>query len=262
MVPTLPDHAERFLRDAGLVRWDEGGSASVHVRPDWSRMMHVVAGLEADTAITARCVQTLGLDRADDIAAFAPVWAAEEAAHARSIRALLAHQVYDQPAPAPPSIARKRRLLAGLPRRAAARLRPTGVVYCTLGAAAEYVTVLVYGELRARVGDPSVAGLLAEITRQERRHHAFFFTAARIRATALSPVEVRVTRRVLASMWQPPGVPSLGVSAWRQAFAPLLDDARLRARVLQMDRIVDAIPHLAGLRLMERFLADRDQTRV
>ena len=257
MTTGAPAHAARFLRDAGTVTWDEARLSGARLDPRVSRLLHVVAELEADTSITTRHAHTLGIDRATDVAAFLPQWAAEEAEHARAIRVLLRHQTYDPPRTASPSIQRHRRLVARVPRQMLGRLRATGLVYCTLGAAAEYVTVVVYRELVAMVDDPSVASLLREITRQERRHCAFLLAAARERGSALSPGEARLTRWVLTRMWEPPGVPSLGIDVWRDAFAPLIDDATLRARVEKMDRIVDTIPHLAGMHLMGRFLTER-----
>jgi hypothetical protein len=260
MAPRVPGHLTRFLRDAGLVEWHEATVVSAPVDPDWCRVLHVVAQLEADTAISAQHAHTLGIDRTADVAAFLPVWTAEEAAHAAAIRAVLERQVYEAPTAAPGSIARRRRTVARLPRRAIGRLRPIGVLYGVLGAAAEYVTVLVYGELATRVEDPAVVALLREIARQERRHCAFFRGLARQRAGALSRVEAQLARRVLMAMWEPPGVPSLGLTVWRETFAPLLEDPRLRERVLGMDRVVDSVPGLEDLGLMERFLTDRQVT--
>ncbi len=47
---------------------------------------------------------------------------------------------------------------------------------------------------------------------------------------------------------------SLGEVGWRDTPAPLLADVDVRARVEKMDRVLDSIPHLGGLRLMEAFL--------
>jgi rubrerythrin len=252
----VPEHAARFLRDAGPVPWDESRLVAAHVDEPACRILHVVSGLEADTEITTRHARTLGIDRADDVSAFLDVWAAEEAEHAHALGALLAHQTYRAPEPAPASIERRRRLVALLPRQVLGRLPQTGLLYCALGAAAEYVTIAVYDELSGLVDDPAVDDLLRSISRQERRHCAFFLSAARARARAMSSVNGRLTRRVLVEMWDPPGVPSLGLAAWRDAFAPFLADAELRARVLEMDRVVDSIPHLEGLDLMLNFLRD------
>jgi hypothetical protein len=254
-LPALPEHATRFLRGAGLVRWDAAELRTGRIGAGWCRMLHAVAQLEADTAITVEHAHTLGLDRHRDLAAFLPVWAAEEAEHARALRALLGRERYEVPPAPPAAIARTRHLTARIPRRPLGRWRPTGVVFGALGAAAEYVTVVVYQALAAQVGDPGVSSLLRDITRQERRHCAFFLAAARTRAPAMSRFEVRATRRVLTSMWAPPGVPSLGLPVWLDTFAPLLGDPALRARVRGMDRIVDSVPGLDGLHLMDGFLA-------
>lgn len=255
MSSALPEHAARFLRGAGLVRWNQSAFGTPRVGARWCRILHAVAGLEADTAITVRHAHTLGLDRHRDLAAFLPAWAVEEAEHARAIRALLAHELYEAPHAAPASIVRMRGLSARMPRRALGRWRPSGVVFGALGAAAEYVTVVVYHEVASQVGNPAVASLLREITKQERRHSAFFLTAARTRAAGMSTTEAWCARRVVASMWAPPGVPSLGLPVWLDTFAPLLGDEHLRARVREMDRIVDTIPGLEGLHLMNGFLA-------
>jgi len=254
-------HVERFLRRSGLIDWDGDLLARSRLDPELCRTLHVAALLEQDTEITVRQTRALGLDRVDDVAAFLPVWEAEEAEHARALRWLLSHQHYRPPQPHPAAISRRRRLVARVPASTVGRLSPTALVYCALGAAAEYVTILTYTELVREVDDPAVDALLRAITRQEGRHFAFFLAAARSRAHAISPTSGRLARRALVALWEPVGVPSLGIDAWTAQFGRLLDDARFRARIEGMDRVVDSIPHLGGLRLMETFLRARVPTR-
>lgn len=123
-----------------------------------------------------------------------------------------------------------------------------------MGAAAEYVTIVTYAELARTAAESDVASLLHSITRQEGRHLAFFLAAARARASSMSGRSGLVARRLFNRLWRPPGVPSIGLSAWQSVFAPFLDSEHFRERVQRMDRIVDTIPHLGGMNLMQTFL--------
>lgn len=250
-----PDRVARFLRDAGPVAWDPAELHRAVLEPVLGRMLHTAADLEEDTGITRAQARALGIDRADDLAAFLPVWADEEAEHARALRALLAGRTYAPPPSRPPDISARRRLLTRLPLAPLRRLPEPAVVACTFGAAAEYVTIIVYRAVADQADDDVVRRLLRDIARQEARHLGFLLAAARARAAVLTPLHARVTRRVVRAMWEPPGVPSLGIEGWRDVFAPLLVRDDLRARVAAVDRMVDSIPHLEGLGLMEGFLA-------
>lgn len=249
-----PDHVVRFARDAGPIPWDRGALAGCRLDPEVAHILHVAAVLEEDTAISARQGRALGLDRAADIGAFLDPWEREEDEHGRALRFLLSRQPYDPPPPRPSSIPRRRRGLALVPVTALGRTPMTGVVYGALGAAAEYVAIVIYTELVKRVDEPAVVSLLRSIARQEGRHFAFFLAAAGNRAESLSATQGRLARRALTSIWTPVGVASLGEEGWRDTLAPLLADVDVRARVEKMDRVLDSIPHLGGLRLMEAFL--------
>ena len=48
---------------------------------------------------------------------------------------------------------------------------------------------------------------------------------------------------------------TLGTDHWWDEIGPLLERPEVRARVLRMDRVVDAVPRLAGLGLMRGLLA-------
>lgn len=250
----LPGHAERFLRRSGVITWHREDLSSCELYQQVSRILHAFAVLEEDTAISARQARSLGLDRSSDIAAFLPVWEQEEAEHGRALRFVLAQQQYNFPEPRPKAISLRRRFVALLPATVFRRLPQTELVYCALGAAAEYVTIAAYTEVAKLVEPPAVVALLRSINRQEGRHMAFFLSAARARADATSKFNGALARRVLTSLWEPPGVASLGLSVWRTMFAPLLDNDEFLARAEEMDRVVDTIPHLEGLKLMGTFI--------
>ena len=251
---TLPSYATRYLRQSGAIRWDGEALSSAHLDEELCRILHVVALLEEDTAISARQGRSLGVDGAADIGAFLSAWEMEEAEHARAFRFLLARQTYPPPRPRPEMMSFRRCCLARLPAGAFRRFPQTEFVYCALGAAAEYVTIVTYSELAKLVDQSAVVALLRAIGRQEGRHFAFFVAAARVRGETMSSFNGRVARRVFGSIWEPPGVPSIGVDGWLDIFAPLGECGGFRGRIEHMDRVVDTIPHLEGLHLMSTFL--------
>jgi len=251
------DYTSRFLSRSGLITWDRDALASCRIDEELCGILHVAALLEQDTDISARQARSLGIDCAPDVAEFLPVWESEEAEHARALRFLLAHQTYAHPQPRPKAIPLRRRWVARVPLTALRRLPQVGFVFCALAAAAEYVTIVTYMELAGVVEHPAAASLIRDIARQEGRHFAFFLAAARARGAALSPASGRLARRALEVLWEPVGVPSLGLPAWRAIFARFLERDDLRTRVQVMDRVVDTIPHLAGLYLMSDFLRER-----
>jgi hypothetical protein len=158
------------------------------------------------------------------------------------------------PVSRPASIPLRRRWLARLLAGPLRRLSQTEFVYCALGAAGEYVALASYTEIQKLIDDPTAVALLRQIIRQEGRHLAFFMEAARVRAQNLPTFSGRTARQAFKILWAPVGVPSLGMKAWRDIFAPLLNREGFRGRLMMMDRVIDQIPPLHGLDLMTNFL--------
>ena len=144
--------------------------------------------------------------------------------------------------------------MARVPAQAVGRLPQASFLFCVLGAAAEYVATILYAELAKRSDASQVTELLRSIARQEARHFAFFLAAARVRGRRMSVVNGHLSRNALRAIWEPIGVPTLGKDAWLEMFAGWLDDDHLRHRLEMMDRVVDSIPQLEGMRLMGTFL--------
>jgi len=248
------DRVERFLRHSGVISWQPTALASTPLDAVTARILHVAAELEEDTAITVRQGRALGIEREPDIAAFLPVWDLEETEHAVALWALLAEQTYQPPQPAPRALSVRRRMLARVPASAIGRLPQTTFLFCALGAAAEYLAMVTYNEVSKRTDHAPVQILLRDIVRQEARHFAFLLSAAQERGQRLSPVQGRIARRVLRSLWEPIGVPTLGRAVWTELFAPWIAEPEFNRRLRMMDRVVDSIPHLGDMQLMDRFL--------
>ncbi len=251
-----PRYTASYLARAGAIAWDRDALSSCVLDRELCSILHTVALLEEDTAVSARQARSLGFVRSADVSAFLPMWEREEAEHGRALRFLLERQSYAQPKPAPRRTSLRRRGIALVPVTACRRFPQTELVYCAMGAAAEYVTIVAYTELAKMTDEPRVVSLLRAITRQEGRHFSFFLSAARVRAAKLSKRNGLIARRVFDALWEPPGVPSIGLAAWRSVFARFLVNEHFRERVQVMDRVVDTIPHFDGMHLMRTFLLD------
>lgn len=249
------DHVERFARGAGRIDWAPDDLADCQLDDDVARLLAVAVLLEEDTGISAAQARALGLDRAPDMAVFLTAWEEEEAEHGRALRCLTAGHVVGRPPARPAGSSLKRHGQALVPARLLGRFGPVGVAFCTLGAAAEYVAIVIYTELVKATADPAAVSLLRSIIRQEGRHLGFFLAAAQCRAAAMLPHEQRLARWLVARLWTPVGMATLGTDRWWDEIGPLLDRPEVRARVVRMDRVVDAVPHLAGLGLMSGLLA-------
>lgn len=254
-------HVARFARGAGRIDWAPDDLAGCQLDDDVARLLAVAVLLEDDTGISAAQARALGLDRAPDMAAFLTAWEEEEAEHGRALRCLTAGHVEGRPPARPVGSSLKRHGQALIPARVLGRLGPVGVAFCALGAAAEYVAIVIYTELAKATADPAAAALLRSIICQEGRHLRFFLAAAQRRAATMPSHERRVARWLVARLWTPVGMATLGADRWWDEIGPLLERPEVRARVVRMDRVVDAVPHLAGLGLMGRLLAAQDGAR-
>lgn len=247
------DYLNRFQQHAGLITWRDTEFSEVQLASDISRILHVAALLEEDTVITVKHAHTLGLTRAPDIREFLPQWDKEEAEHGHALRCLLANQTYDPPEPTRHTISMRRRVVSKLPAQPLSIFPHTSYLFCVLGAAAEYVATVMYGEL-AKNSPPVVSNLLKLIARQEARHFHFFLIAAKQRGQKMSTRNGLIAARLLSKMWTPIGVSTLGLDVWNQIFSAWLNDLEIRRRLVMMDRVLDSVPHLNGLHLMQRFL--------
>ena len=259
---TMPAYASRYLAGSGAIVWDRNAAEACRLDATTTATLQVAAILEEDTAISAAHARSFGLDRAPDLDAFLRVWEPEEAEHGRILRALAGATAGTSRDPRPKTIAKRRRRIAAVSIRCLGRASATGLVYCTLGAAAEYLAVISYTALTAQIQDTTAGSLLRAITHQEGRHLAFFLAAARARGTAISPMQARLARRALLRLWEPIGVSSLGSTAWRALNGHWLDNDSFRARAARMDAMVNTIPGLTGLALMGNFLREWDRTQT
>ena len=248
------DYVEEFLRSWGPVQWSSAVAES-KISPDLRNLIEAVAMVEANTVVEARKAQTAGLFKHHDLATFFPIWEAEEGEHARALKYLLSH---DTNAAAHERIKSRgehlRHRLSPLVLFCSRALPGVDLAFCALAAAAEYVTIVTYGDVSKRSESPQHKRLFLDIARQEGRHMRFYLAAAKARSHAYGRCAHIVARLILRYLWRPVGVNPLGAAGWQQAFAPLLQDPGFVVRVLKMDSVIDSVPGLEGLRLMQTYL--------
>src|SRR5262249_41064858 len=122
-------------------------------------------------------------------------------------------------------------------------------VHMIWGATQELSTLHAYERVGARCNHPLLRDLCQRITKDERRHFAFYFNMAE---RFLAPrAAQRLTRLLLEAWWQPVG---MGVHSPEHVHFMVdwfYGDAQGQETVREMDRTIDKLPGLAALHLYE-----------
>jgi hypothetical protein len=147
--------------------------------------------------------------------------------------------------------------------RASGRLRPlmmtlgSGLagtdftaVHMTWGAVNEWTTQAGYAQLSRRSGNPVLAELVGRIMKQEGRHIDFYASQAHTRLAA-SPRAQRLTRLALNRFWHPVGAGVMPNVETQFLTRHLFGDDEGRQVTRRIDRRIDRLSGLAGLRLVE-----------
>lgn len=139
-------------------------------------------------------------------------------------------------------------------------LKDFAAVYLSIGAINELSTATGYGALARKSGHPVLQDLLARITKDERRHFAFYYNSAKEWLTGNRAAQ-RIDRFMLDRVWVPVGQ---GVKSQEEVDALalyLFDDEEGEADLLAIDEKIGKLPGLAGIKLMSRAL-DEARARV
>jgi hypothetical protein len=129
-------------------------------------------------------------------------------------------------------------------------------VHMTWGAINEWTTQAGYSQLSQRAGNPVLSALLKRIMRQEGRHIDFYATEAEDRLAASTRAQ-RLTRMALRRFWAPVGSGVMPEEEVGFLADYLMGDGPGRAAASRIDRQIDRLPGLAGLRLVERATSAR-----
>ena len=198
------------------------------------------ADVESQTFFYFLEVAKLQISRDPDLISFLTMWNYEEHFHAQAISKLMA----ECGCPVPPAGSRAAKL------RSAARLRarledafqvslakamPQTFValWMTWGASQELLTCQGYESLVNNTQNPVLAELARRIGKQERRHFAYYFTAARERLEG-QPLAQKLVRTIFDRNWNPVGS---GVKT-------PAEHAAMIARIFPGQTLFDVLGHL------------------
>ncbi|MEP7104913.1 MAG: hypothetical protein ABI838_03590 [Chloroflexota bacterium] len=132
-------------------------------------------------------------------------------------------------------------------------LKDFSAIYLTIGAINELSTATGYGALARKSQHPVLQDLLARITKDERRHFAFYYNSAKEWLTGNRTAQ-RIDRFVLDRVWVPVGQ---GVKNQEEVDALalyLFDDDEGEADLARIDEKIGRLPGLAGIELMSKAL--------
>jgi hypothetical protein len=247
----------RYSRQWGPVEWSRMADPAFEFECADRRFagaFQKLSVIEGDSMYQARKVRRAGFGGWSGIADFLVLWQAEENEHSRLLR-----HVADRlgaPGEVEPEHRLRDELLVPMTFVAtvAARTIPDLVgTYGALGAAQEHVACVTYRYLASQIETGELRRVLRDIARQESRHLRFYRGVADHALTASRGAK-RLARSLLVRYWRPPGIDVLGEKGFAETFGVLLDSEDYRTRLLGMDRMLDGVPGLDGLRLMENFL--------
>lgn len=220
---------------------------------DVLRCLRYMHDVESHTVCYLRDLLVTRAHRDPSITTFLTLWNFEEHWHGEAIGSVLAaHGEQGHPR----IDATRRRLgrkdtltpLAHLVGSAVAGESFTAI-HMSWGAINEWTTQAGYARLSARAGHPLLSELLRRIMRQEGRHIDFYAAEAHRRLVDDRRAR-RITRFALRHLWAPVGSGVMPATETRFLVRYLFAGDEGRAMAARIDRRVDRLPGLAGLRLI------------
>lgn len=122
-------------------------------------------------------------------------------------------------------------------------------IHMSWGAINEWTTQAGYSRLAARSGNPLLAEILRRIMKQEGRHIDFYASQAHRRLAGDRKARA-ITRWALKHLWAPVGSGVMPATETRFLTGHLFSGDEGTAMAERIDRRIDRLPGLAGLRLI------------
>ncbi|MEJ7584467.1 MAG: ferritin-like domain-containing protein [Acidimicrobiales bacterium] len=228
---------------------------TVPLRPEHLRCLCYAHDVEMHTSCYLRNLLNTRAHGDPEITAFLTLWSFEEYWHGEALARVMG--AHGEPAgPARVAALRKRQgwraNAAPLGWWAFSAANPHFLaVHMTFGVINEWSTQAGYARLAAQADHPVLGPLLQRIMRQEGRHIDYYLAQARGRL-AHSIGAQRTTRAMLRAIWSPVGHKVLPRAESRHQVRTLFGDGEGRSAAARIDRRIDALPGLAGLRLLSQ----------
>lgn len=251
---TITRLLDNYLTRWGPVFWRHLTDLSVPSDATLGLMFKALSEIESDSVCVRRKLSATGADFTAELREFIIIWLAEEAEHGRAIDTVARkYGVTVLPTATKRSNHRSIRTFFTWPALYGARALP-GVcaAYTALGAMQELVALKTYKKI-AELTPAPVSDLLRDIARQEARHIKFYRGCAEVFLSESRKAQI-TTRRLLSRLWQPPGTDLLGRGNYEEIFAPVLTQADFQKELLKVDSMLDRLPGLAEMSIMERYL--------
>ena len=222
------------------------------------------ADIESQTVYYMLEVAKLGVARKPAFLTFLTIWNYEELFHAHAItRFLEAVGVTVPPASERATSVRRaaqlRATIEDAVQVSLSKLMPQTFValWQAWGATQELLTCHAYEELVRTTANPVLAELARRVAKQERRHFAWYYEAAREHLDG-DRIAQRVVRAIFERNWTPVGSGVKSRQEVAEQIARLFPGQRLYQVFGTLDRRMGALPGLSGFDVCSRF-ADKMQ---
>ena len=223
--------------------------------PGLLRCVRYMHDVEQHTTCYMRNLLNTRAHEDPEITEFLTLWNFEEHWHGEALGEVL--QAHGEPGGATRVAAMRRRLRNRMTNSPLLWLAMSSAtkhflaVHMTFGVINEWTTQAGYGRLAALADHEVLSELLRRIKRQEGRHIDYYLTEGR-RTLEVGAGAQRTVRLFLRTMWRPVGATVMPETETRHVVRTLFSDEGGRAAAGRIDRRIDALPGLTGMRLMER----------
>jgi hypothetical protein len=223
------------------------------------RVLQYMSDVESHTICYLRDLLVTPSHQDPEITTFLTMWTYEEFWHGEVLdKVLAAHG-----RPVGPERIRRIRLAQGRGDRFAPIFQALAAnvigddfiaVHMSFGVINEWSTYAGYSRLLAQTDHPELTTLVERIKRQETRHVAFYASQARERLERSRKAQ-RLTRLVLQAAWTPVGSGIMPAAETTFLLRYLMGGPAGARVIQQIDRRIDRLPGLAGMRLVSRAAA-------
>ena len=269
---------DRFVRTSGRVDLSEVAwerARETPLTPDEVRLLRYMMDIESHTVIFLRDLMATQAAFDPTITAFLSCWNYEEYWHGEAFSRLLGEagipiapdrEEVRHDSPYPTRTGRIHRIRRSLGARgyvshlgtlvgSALTDRDFVAIHMTWGMVNELTTASAYRWMFDRTGNVPLVQVLRAITKQERRHFAFYRSQAK-RRLAASPRARRIVRWSLDHLWAPVGTGVRPQPETDFVVTHLFNNPDGLVLVKELDDTIAALPGLEGTRYLEGALRE------
>lgn len=266
---------DRYLRvsqrvDLSHVNWREVKDYPLSEAE--ARTLTYMMDIESHTIVFLRDLLATRVVLEPEITAFFSCWAYEELWHGEAFSRFLGEAGYELPpyqervssdSAYPSRSARNAWIRKGIGAGripylgklvASVMIRDFVAVHMTWGAVNELSVLTGYRLLSDRTGHPVLRDILRAISKDERRHFAFYRAQARLRLSS-SPRAQAVTRWTLNRLWAPVGTGVRPQAETDHTICYLFDNPAGLKAISDMDSTIEELPGLGGIGIFKSALS-------